>query len=476
MNQFFVSIASLLLLFGCGSHNEKDLLRNRENLFNTNWEFVKDVEDSAVRNNGPISWEKVTLPHTAHIEPLVIEGRQWQGTAWYRKSFNVPKKLEGKHLALHFEGAMQVADIYLNGNHIKTSYSGYLPFYVELSQHLNYGADNTLLVRLNNEDNPQVPPGKPLDDLDFNYFSGIYRNVWLVVKEKLHISDPIGADRTGAGGILVTYSNVSKSNATINVQVDVNNENPVEVPARIHIKLKDKSGKMIAENVSEELRIGANDHALFSMALEVKDPGLWSPSSPELYDLKVELYQEDKLVDTENERIGIRTFRFTTEGFELNGEPLFLRGTNRHQEYPYIGYALSDNAQYRDAWKIREAGFNFVRLSHYPHSKAFMKALDELGLLSMNAIPGWQFFGDEVFQERSLNDVRKMVRRDRNHASVVLWEASLNETAMTEEFMHLAHNAVYEEYPAEDVYTCGWWEGVFDVYIPARQHGTPPHY
>lgn len=469
-------LAIVLLISACGSTQEEDYFRNRENLFNHHWEFVKDVEEASVWNGGELPWETVSLPHTAHIEPLVIEDRQWQGTAWYRKSFFVPQDLEGRHLALHFEGAMQVSDVYLNGEHIKSSYSGYLPFYVELTEHLDYGAENTILVRLNNEDNPQVPPGKPLDDLDFNYFSGIYRNVWLVVKDKLHISDPIGADRAGAGGVLVTYSDVSNSNATVNVQVDVINEHPEDLPTSVKVILKDKEGNRVAEEVSEEIPVTAGSYALFSFVLKLENPDLWSPSSPSLYDLSVELYHDHQLTDSENERIGIRTFSFTTEGFELNGEPLYLRGTNRHQEYPYIGYALSDNAQYRDAWKIREAGFNFVRLSHYPHSKAFMEALDELGLLSMNAIPGWQFFGDELFQERSINDVRKMMRRDRNHASVVLWEASLNETEMTEEFMERAHNAVFEEYPGEDVYTCGWWEGVFDVYIPARQHGTPPHY
>lgn len=468
--------AIVLLFSACGSMQEDNHFQSRENLFNDHWEFVKDVDEASVWNGDDLSWEAISLPHTAHIEPLVIEDRQWQGTAWYRKIFHVPQNLEGQHLALYFEGAMKVSDVYLNGEHLKSSYSGYLPFYVELTEHLNYGAENTILVRLNNEDNPQVPPGKPLDDLDFNWFSGIYRNVWMVVKDKLHISDPIGADRIGAGGVLATFSDVTQSNARVIVQVDVKNEYPEDMPASVKVILKDKEGNRVAEDVSDKTTVAAGSHSLFSFDLNVENPHLWSPSSPDLYDLSVELFHNNQLIDSENERIGIRTFRFTTDGFELNGEPLYLRGTNRHQEYPYIGYALSDNAQYRDAWKIREAGFNFVRLSHYPHSKAFMNALDELGLLSMNAIPGWQFFGDELFQERSLNDVRKMMRRDRNHASVVLWEASLNETEMTDEFMQRAHNAVYEEYPGTDLYTCGWWEGVFDVYIPARQHGTPPHY
>jgi beta-galactosidase len=476
MKKYIFYSLIVLLLGACGIRQEKNPFPERENLFNHGWEFVKDVEDDAVFSGENLQWQQISLPHTAHVEPLVIEDRQWQGTAYYRKSFFVPELLKDKHLALHFEGAMQVSDVYINGNHVKSSYSGYLPFHIDLTGHVRFGEENTVLVRLNNEDNPQVPPGKPLDDLDFNYFSGIYRNVWLQVKDKLHISDPIGADRTAAGGILVTFSDVSHESAVVNVQVDVSNVDEEPAGAKVKLVLKNADGAEVASAVSETKDISPGSWDLFGFSLDVERPELWSPSNLYLYSLTAEVYNGDVLTDRETQRIGIRTFRFTTEGFELNGEPFYLRGTNRHQEYPYIGYALSDNAQYRDAWKIRSAGYNFVRLSHYPHSKAFMNALDELGLLSMNAIPGWQFFGDELFQERSLNDVRKMMRRDRNHPSVILWEASLNETEMTDEFMQRAHDLVYEEYPAEDVYTCGWWEGVFDVYIPARQHGTPPHY
>ena len=472
---FFYSF--IVLLFGaCGPKQEKNPFPERENLFNHGWEFVKDVDEDAVFSGENLKWQQISLPHTANLEPLVIKDRQWQGTAFYRKTFYVPAELEHKHLAMHFEGAMQVSDVYINGSYIKSSYSGYLPFYIDLSGHIRFGEENTVLVRLNNEDNPHVPPGKPIDDLDFNYFSGIYRNVWFQVKDKLHISDPIGAERTAAGGILVTYSNVSRKSATVNVQVDVSNEYEEPADVKVRVVLRNPDGEEVASAVSEVRDIASGSMDLFRVSLDVQSPELWSPSNPCLYNLTAEVYNGDAATDSETQRIGIRTFRFTAEGFELNGEPLFLRGTNRHQEYPYIGYALSDNAQYRDAWKIRSGGYNFVRLSHYPHSKAFMHALDELGILSMDAIPGWQFFGDELFQERSLNDVRNMVRRDRNHASVVLWEASLNETAMTDDFVQKAHDAVHEEYPAEDVYTCSWWDGVFDVYIPARQHGKPPHY
>lgn len=474
------SILTFLILYflvsSCTNGTNKIIITSPETLFNNDWEFIKDVDEKLVFGNQNIEWEKVSLPHTANIEPLVIKGKQWMGTCYYRKQFSIPANLIDKHIALKFDGAMQVADVYLNGNKIMTHFGGYLPFYVPLNKHIIKNQVNTIVVKLNNEDNPEVPPGKPIDELDFNIFSGIYRNVWLIVKDKLHISDPIGADRVAGGGIFVTFKNVTYTNAVVSVKSDINNYYNKNVEAIVQVTLKDKAGRTIKSEKSPNTKILGETNQVIELSLEINKPQLWSPHNPYLYTLIVDLIREGEIIETISEKIGVRTFKFTTQGFELNGQPFYLRGTNRHQEYPYIGYALSDNANYRDAYKIKEAGFNFVRLSHYPHSKSFMNACDELGLLVMDAIPGWQFYGNSVFQQNVINDIRKMVRRDRNHACVILWEASLNESGMPVEFMQKAHNTVHEEYPTGDVYTCGWIDKVYDVFIPARQHAKPPLY
>jgi beta-galactosidase len=450
--------------------------------FNQGWEFVKGIDASLsaeqLSTDGypSISWQSIALPHTAQLEPLVISGDQWQGTSFYRKSFQVPASDKGRHLALKFEAAMQVAEVYLNGKPVFRHLGGYLPFYVDISDELKYGQENVVLVKLNNEDLASVPPGKPVKDLDFNYFSGIYRNVYLISKDKLHISDPIAAARVAGGGILINYENVSKESARLMVQTEIKNEHPEAKGAQVRVLLTDQEGNQIAEEVSELQDLGSGAFGTFSQYIDISNPSLWSPDHPYLYTLRVELLQNGEVIDQQSLKTGVRSFRFTADAFYLNGEQLFIRGTNRHQEYPYIGYALSDNARYRDAWKIKEAGFNFVRLSHYPQSAAFIEACDELGLLVMDAIPGWQYFGDEDFQENSLQDVRDMVRRDRNHPSIILWEASLNESGMTKEFMEKAHEAVHEELPFADVYTCGWMDYAYDVFIPARQHAKAPDY
>ncbi|TLX71692.1 DUF4982 domain-containing protein [Labilibacter sediminis] len=467
-----------ILVSACQSRQFDD--EGQVSNFNGDWEFVKDtgavVKSSFFDKQSGINWEKVSLPHSANIEPFVITGKQWQGDCVYRKFFDVSNKLKGKHVALYFEGAMQVAEVYLNGELVQIHEGGYLPFYVDITEYINYGTENCIVVKLNNEDNTNVPPGKPLDDLDFNYFSGIYRNVHLLVKNKVHISNEIDADIVAGGGVFVSYSEVTKALAKVNVLVEILNETKLSQDIELEVMLSQEGTVVSNANISL-VTVLANNSKSSNVSLEINQPKLWSPDSPHLYTLKVNVKSGNQLIDSRSEEIGIRTFSFSDkEGFTINGEKLKLRGTNRHQEYPYIGYALSDNANYRDAYKIKKAGFNFVRLSHYPQSKSFLKACDQLGILVMDAIPGWQFFGDSVFQDNAIKDVRQMVRRSRNHPCVILWEASLNESAMTKEFMIRAHNAVHQEYPGKDTYTCGWLDDVYDVFIPARQHAKAPDY
>jgi beta-galactosidase len=190
-----------------------------------------------------------------------------------------------------------------------------------------------------------------------------------------------------------------------------------------------------------------------------------------LYRLDCEVVAGGGVTDGETLRVGIRRIELDGRAFAINGERMFLRGANRHQEHPYIGYALPDAAQYRDARRIKEAGFDYVRLSHYPHAPAFMDACDELGLVVMNCIPGWQYFNpDPAFVDLQYRNCRDLIRRDRNRPCVVLWEVSLNESAMPPEFVTRAHAIAHEEYPGDQCFTAGWTEG-YDVFLQARQHG-----
>ena len=441
------------------------------------WQFLRgDAEGAELRLFDDGAWSEATLPHTALIESLVTgdpgsETFQWQGTCWYRKHFDVGPEGAGRKVILNFDGAMNVADVWLNGEHLGRHMGGWLPFGFDISERVVAGEANVLAVRLDNRDNPVTGP-KPLPQLDFNPYHGLYRSVHLVIKDSLHITDPILADEPGSGGLFVTYPEVSPEAATVRVQVHVRNDDVAIREFQVRAWLLDAEGRVAVSGVADPVSLAPGEDQAVTRDLRVLAPRLWSPRTPDLYTLRAEIVENGVVVDDEMTRIGIRRVEISADGFRINGERMFLRGTNRHQEYPYIGYALSDAAQYRDARKIKDAGFDYIRLSHYPHSPAFMDACDELGLVVMDCIPGWQFFNrdDPEFSEIQYENCRRMLRRDRNHPCVILWEVSLNETAMPDEFIRRTHEIAGEEYPGDQCYTCGWTEG-YDVFIQARQHG-----
>lgn len=428
---------------------------------NRDWQFVKADTLTSVQAK---DWQPVRLPHTPRIEPMIVND-QWQGIAWYQRKLTRPADWQDKKIFIRFEAAMNHAEVWLNGHKIGEHLGGYLPFTLDLSEALHTG-DNLLQVRLDNRDNPITGP-KPLAQLDFNTYGGLYRDVRLMVKEPLHITDEILANQVAGGGIFVTYPQLSEQQATIQVQTQLANHALQAKDAVVVQQLYYQQQKVAEVSSTLPLSAGAEQH--LQQQLQLAEPLLWSPQQPHLYQLHTLVYSDGKLLEQQQTRIGLRTFHFDEQHqLWLNGKKLFLRGVNRHQEYPHVGYATSAQADYRDAVKIKEAGFDYVRLSHYPHSKAFMDAADELGLVLLDAILGWQYYSNEpAFRAQILQSCRDMIRRDRNHASVLAWECSLNESEMPAEFIEQLHQTVKQEYPGS--YSAGWQHG-FDLYLQARQH------
>jgi beta-galactosidase len=462
MKSIFKSLIFLVFLFSIGNINSQS--RTKIN-FGSDWEFKREEPNS--------NWEKITIPHTAKIEPLVVND-QFQGSCWYQKKFTV-SNTKNKKVFLYFEGVMQEAYVWINDQKVTNHKGGYLPFTVDVTPFLK-SKGNTIKVKVNNEDNPDFLPGKPLKDLDFNYYGGIYRNVYLITTDKLYITNAVQANKKSSGGIYVNFDTINKSNASGTVQVHLKNEFAVEKKANLKFILTDNQGKKF-EFKSEVFTLNANSDKAITQNIVVDNPKLWSISKPNLYHLEVQVIAKNKIIDSYSEKIGIRKSEIKEDGYYLNDEKLYITGTNQHQEYPYLGYAISDEAQYRDAVKIKNAGFDFVRMSHYPHAEAFLNACDELGILVMNSLTGWQFFGNETFQKNALQDIRDMARRDRNHPSIIFWEASLNETQMSESFMLEATKALKEELPFPRNYSACWIDNEnYDIFIPARQHGKAPDY
>lgn len=449
--------------------------------FNSNWQFIKDADTSVAQGlfkhtEAAKKWQNISLPHTVNIEPVIKTAQQWQGISLYRKFFVLTNADKGKHVAIRIDAAMNDADVYLNGKYLLNHKGGYLPIYIDITKSALYGQENCLLIRLNNQDNPTIPPGKPLKDLDFNFYSGIYRNAWLIKKNKVYITDAVQVNHVNGGGVSLNYDIASKQMATLHVKAEVKNDNLNSQSAQLKVSLYSPEGKLVKTTVTKLKSINSADTGTFNQDIAIANPALWSPQQPQLYKVLVAVEQGGQIIDSISIKTGIRQVAFKTDGFYLNGSKYVLRGTNRHQEYPYIGYAMSDNAQYRDAYKIKEAGFDFLRCSHYPPSPAFLNACDELGIFVMDSTPGWQFFGNEEFQKNSLQNITDMIHRDRNHASIILWEASLNETQMSKSYMEKAHALVHAELPYAGIYTCGWVDDVYDVFIPARQHAKAPDY
>lgn len=434
---------------------------------NQGWEFHRPIDiqpsEPRVASTGKegefppatAQWELVNLPHSVRLEPLNASGcRHYQGPCWYRKNLMIDGSCSDKKIYLRFEGAMQVADIRLNGKRLTTHYGGYLPFTVDLTDHLQYGAENTLLVRLDNSDNPEVPPGCPQTRLDFTYFGGLYRDVRLELLDRLHVTDEILSDTVAGGGIFVRYPAASEKQARIDIRTDIVNEYTVPQAFSLHQELVDAAGAVIVSAV-QDCTLDAGIGKAFSQSMTVSRPKLWHPYHPYLYTLHTNLIEGGRTVDGRTTRIGIRRLAFTPEGMFINSEKFLALGFNRHQDHPYVGYALPKSQHFRDAKKLRDAGFTSFR-SHYPQNPAFMDACDELGIVCIISNPGWQFLGNDVFVARTYQGAREMVRRDRNHACAVLWEAQLNETPqVTEAYCRKLNEIVHAEFPGDQCFTAG---------------------
>ncbi|UDQ96618.1 sugar-binding domain-containing protein [Lentisphaerota bacterium WC36G] len=433
--------------------------------FNVGWRFLKgDVKDAFKKDFDDSKWIKVNTPHGLELLPVDASGGfNYQGKAWYRKHFSVPQNSKNKRINLYFEAIMGKCDIYVNGKLVKKHYGGYLPISLDVTDYLDANGKNVIAVMADNSDDPDYPVGQRQAGLDFSYFGGIYRDVYLISHNDTFITD---ANSDGVevaqGGVFVHARNLKhaenngdKNYGELFVQAEIKNlKNTADNGYSVELNLYDKSSKECVATSSQKINIAAKNKTLSKQTLKVDNAIFWNTNNPYLYNLVVKVKDNNSnVIDGYKMRVALRTIDFRgRDGFFLNGKPFKgkLMGVNRHQDFAIIGNALPNSGQYRDAYKIRNGALKVVRAAHYPMDPAFMDACDELGIFVIVPTPGWQFFNKKpIFSQRVFSDIQQMVRRDRNRPSVLMWEPILNETRYPMNFAKTAYNTTHAEYPLQ---------------------------
>ena len=363
----------------------------------------------------------VSLPHSAVELPF-----SYFDEAVYCRAFTYQKVLSrdpawrGQEVWLVCDGAMADAVVYLNGEQLGAHKDGYTPFEIRLTDKLRNG-DNLLAIKIDGSENPDIPPfgGR----IDYLTYAGIYRDVWLKVVPSVSI-----------GGVKIETPDVLAVRKSVRVHAELANPQNLTLDGRVAATLRDAKGTVIAT---------ASAPAATRVCLQMdglEGIQLWDVTSLALYTLELALGE-----DVVAHSFGFRSAEFTPDGFRLNGRPVKLRGLNRHQSFPYAGYALGRAAQERDAEILKhELHLNIVRTSHYPQSTYFLDACDRLGLLVLEEIPGWQHIGGDAWKAESIANVRRMITRDWNHPAIVLWGVRINESQDCHDFYAETNRLAHE--------------------------------
>ena len=371
------------------------------------WQFAESWSEEFLSGAGEA--EDVRLPHTVRELPLHYAGPEdYEMLCGYRRVLHIPAEYEGKRLFLQFDGAAHIASVFVNGRETVTHRCGYTAFRVEITGLVRYGADNLVAVRLDCTENPAIPPFGFV--IDYLTYGGLYREVWLDVREQAYIED-----------IFVTTPAAGRVRAVLTVS-----------GGQQHVRLRVLDGEVCLAECG-------GDGSEFDVS--VPNAAQWSPEHPKLYTLEAVLDNGD----TQRVSFGFRTAEFRADGLYLNGERVFMRGLNRHQSYPYIGYAAPESLQREDARILKhELGCNAVRTSHYPQSRYFIDECDREGLLVFTELPGWQHIGGEEWKAQAVENVREMIMQYRNHPSIVLWGVRINES-VDDDDLYRRTNAIAHE-------------------------------
>ena len=396
---------------------------------NNDWYYCKKFEDKHLAYTANFNdFEIVNIPHSNIELPLnYFDEKDFQFICCYKKEIYLEKEISGKLVYIHFEGVMAYAKVYLNGEFLGEHKGGYTEFDILLNPAIKFGQKNILTVVADSTERADIPPFG--GQIDYLTYGGVYREVQLKIVEPIYMKN-----------IFCKTLNVLEESKKLEVDTFIHNQNNSKNKITLKISLKiDK--KTINEIQSDFVLSGSTEQKLTLTLDNLKNIKLWDIENPNLYEVNVEIINLDK----DSKKIGFRTAEFTPDGFYLNGELLKIIGLNRHQAYPYIGYAMPERVQKKDADILKhELSLNLVRTSHYPQSRHFLDRCDEIGLLVFEEIPGWQHIGNEEWKLVAINNVKEMVERDWNHPSIILWGVRINESLDDHDFYIRTNKTAHE--------------------------------
>lgn len=390
--------------------------------FNHNWRYLERFDEEFVDPAFDDSdFAVVHLPHANKEVPYnYFDEKMYQFVSCYRKTFDLSDEYKGKRIFVDFEGVMTYGEVFINGHFVGSHKGGYTPFSCDLTEYVQFGKENVLVVKVDSTERPDIPPFGHM--IDYLCFGGIYREV------DLRIVDPVFI-----ANVFAKPQDVLENKKSLETSVFLKNTTPKEETITVMVELgKDRS---VTALTTKEITLQPGEEVVDLYLENLMDIELWDLENPNLYEVTVTLKRKNEVFDSFETRIGFREAVVKPDGFFLNGKRVMLRGLNRHQSFPYVGYAMPARVQRRDADILKfELGLNVVRTSHYPQSKHFLDRCDEIGLLVFEEIPGWQHIGDEEWKAVACENVREMIERDWNHPSIFLWGVRINESGDDHDF------------------------------------------
>jgi len=405
---------------------------------NRKWRYhPSKVEGAHLAEFNDAAFESVIIPHTNVSLPWHnFNDKNYEFISTYRRRFRYPAAAKGKRVFVDFEGVMTASTAWINGIPLGEYKGGFTPFSFELTDHLHHDAENVLVVQVDSTERPDIPPFGY--EIDYMTFGGIYREVALRIVSPTYIDNIFARPKDAL-------------TANPSVDVDVFLAGHPSNHLALEVELRD-GDRVIAKGSSPESMTDTTDPnasmdpttsaPVYASTQTTTDPArhrisltglgnikLWELEHPNLYTVHVRLLDAGKPVDEDSRRIGFREATFTDHGFSLNGKIIKLRGLDRHQTFPFVGQAMPARVQRKDADILRTGlHLNIVRTSHYPQSRHFLDRCDEIGLLVLEEIPGWQHIGPKPWKQIAIDNVGRMIRRDWNHPSIILWGVRINES------------------------------------------------